>query len=362
MSTAKAQADFALNLLRNSGSFNTSLIYSPFSLTVALAAAYVGAEGKTRAQIKNALAAGIEEEDFKKYLFEELESILQIHDDYVLKLGNRLYVDKTFSILESYILDLKTKLTSEIKTANFKEPDAVAKEVNDWIDNITNSKIKELLKSDDVVGSSLIIANAVYFNGEWLLHFDPTETKLETFYSSENEHRQVDMMHSKKNIEYIDNNEVQILRLPYKSPKITMTIFLPKEKFGLEKWVKNLTGEHLLRMMQDFGLYEVTIAVPKFKLDLMLELPEVLTSLGIVDAFSKTDANFSGISETPLYISGAFHKAFIDVNERGTEVAGATGFVPIPMCIMEPATFIADHPFLFVIAKENTLLFVGRYV
>ncbi|MFH4983004.1 hypothetical protein AB6A40_009713 [Gnathostoma spinigerum] len=154
---------------------------------------------------------------------------------------------------------------------------------------------------------------------------------------------------------------VTVLTMPYSGDDIVMVVFLPDEKYGLANFEKDLTGERFSSLVNSSWTQSVEVKLPKFKIETRVDLNGPLKKLGIVDAFDNK-ANFSGMSEEPLRISKVVHKAFIEVNEEGTEAAAATGVVVMTRMMVHTQQFTADHPFLFAILRQRSVLFIGRYV
>ncbi|KHN80292.1 putative serpin-like protein [Toxocara canis] len=354
----EAQANFALDLLRHGVGEHESAIMSPFSVAIALAMTYAGADGKTKKELNEALAKGLPDSEIHDHFAELVEELSKPGNGYTLNTANRLYVDQGFSLKETFMAVIKSKYAGQLQAEDFRQATAVANKINTWVEDQTNSKIKDLVKPDVITEDSrLILVNAVYFKGDWAKKFDEANTQKKPFYTSADEHREVDMMRMKDKFDYTEDEDWQILGLPYKNAEVNMYVFLPKEKFALAKRLKALDGQRIMEMICDCGKVEVEVELPKFKLEKKLELVETLKKLGIEEAFSQSNANFSGISDTALCISDVIHKAFIEVNEEGSEAAAASAAIMMlraaPVMPSGPISFIADHPFLFAIVNEE---------
>uniref|UniRef100_A0A915BDX7 Serpin domain-containing protein n=1 Tax=Parascaris univalens TaxID=6257 RepID=A0A915BDX7_PARUN len=364
---AIAQANFALDLLKYSIDENQSSVISPFSVAIALAMTYAGADGKTKQEMNEALAKGLPDSEIHEHFAALVDELSKPANGYALSAANRLYIDQSLSLKDTFMSLIKNKYAGQLRAADFKQATAVANEINAWVENQTNSMIKDLIHPDKITDDSrLILVNAVYFKGDWANKFNEENTTKKLFYTTANRHREVDMMHIKDKFNYVEHPEWQILGLPYANGEVYMYFFLPKERFGLGKELKELDGQRITEMIDDCHNIEVEVELPKFKLEKELELVETLKKLGIEEAFSQASADFSGISDASLCISDVIHKAFIEVNEEGTEAAAATlvgmqlrrAVMPPPV----PLKFIADHPFLFAVVKESTILFIGQFV
>jgi len=245
-------------------------------------------------------------------------------------------------------------------------PDQIVKTINRWVEDKTDGKIKDLVKHDLVTADTrLILTNAIYFEGKWGNEFDKSDTLNEDWYGFKGEHK-VPMMQQRRGFHYYENDEFQALDLPYQGQQLSMLVLLPRKKNGLtaleSKWIEANT----YRQVTDSLAYEsmVIVSLPRFKIEAEFMLKPVLCNLGAELAFTDK-ADFSGLGEGPLKIAEVIHKTFIEVNEEGTEAAGATGVVTAKGGSRnQPKVFLADHPFLFFIRHKNTnaMLFCGLLI
>uniref|UniRef100_A0A9J2Q118 Serpin domain-containing protein n=1 Tax=Ascaris lumbricoides TaxID=6252 RepID=A0A9J2Q118_ASCLU len=430
-----AQAEFALKLLRDSGPSGSFVILSPFSISVALAMVYAGADGKTKIEIGDALAKGAKDEEIVNYFSALMMELSKEGDGYKLLAANKLYVQEHSDILQSFKDVIKEKFDGQLQEVDFSKATETAKIINEWVEKKTNAKIKNLISPDMLtVATTLALVNAIYFKGDWATKFDVHRTMKKQFHVAENQNREIEMMTVTQNFLYTEDETMQVLGLPYKSGVVSMFVFLPKKKFGLAEVEKSLSGEKLIALinssakdnkiiiemmtvtqnflytedetMQVLGLpyksgvvsmfvflpkkkfalaevekslsgeklialinsstkdNKIIVELPKFKLESKFELRTTLEQLGIHDAFTSS-ANFSDISAKPLIISHVIHQAFIETNEEGTEAAAATAILMSrsmrPLAATLPIKFIADHPFIFAIVKNNHILFIGRF-
>ncbi|MBN3275641.1 SPB6 protein, partial [Polyodon spathula] len=293
---------------------------------------------------------------------------------YKLCLANRLYGEKSFDFIKEFIQDTKKFYQAELEAVDFVNASEAARQnINSWVQNHTQDKIQNLLAKgtvDDL--TRLVLVNAIYFKGNWGKKFSESETRERSFRLSKNGTKPVQMMQQKAkfNLTFIPEVNSQIIELPYVGDELSMLIILPTEieddSTGLEKLERELTFENLMKWTKPemMGNTEVTVTLPKFKLEETYDLKSVLISLGMVDAFDVGKSDFSGMSSNnELVLSKVVHKSFVEVNEEGTEAAGATGAIMMLDCLRIPVQFNADHPFLFFIRhnKTHNILFYGRF-
>jgi len=251
---------------------------------------------------------------------------------------------------------------------------AVRDEINTWVEEKTNNKIKDLIPADALSKwTRFVLVNAIYFKGTWASQFQKHNTKDASFWPEPEKEITVPMMHQTGYFQYTEDESLQIVELPYEGREISMLILLPKKDVAMTKVEKGLTTKTLNKWISNLSssYYYVSISMPKYKVTSKFTLNDNLKSMGVLDAFSKKAADFSGMAnllpDEILYISAVIHKAFVDVNEEGTEAAAATAVVFDMGIISEPPPpkiFNADHPFLFLIRDNATgsILFFGRVV
>ncbi|XP_031728228.1 leukocyte elastase inhibitor-like isoform X3 [Anarrhichthys ocellatus] len=307
--------------------------------------------------------------------FSQLLSELNKKDaPYALSLANRLYGEQSYQFIEDFLSETRKHYNAELESVDFKTKAEDARvNINSWVEKETQGKIKDLLKKDIVDGTTmLVLVNAIYFKGNWDKKFKEDSTVDAQFKINKNDTKSVKMMcqKSKFRLASIPEANCQILEMLYEGKELSMLIFLPDEieddTTGLEKLERELTYEKFVEWTRSdmMGQTEVEVKLPRFKMEETYNLKDVLTSMGMVDAFDVTRSDFSGMSPAnDLVLSKVVHKAFVEVNEEGTEAAAATAAILTERAIMIPATFIADHPFLFFIRHNPTMsvLFAGRY-
>jgi serpin B len=253
---------------------------------------------------------------------------------------------------------------------DFKQAEQARKTINSWVEEQTDQKIQDLLPPGVLnADSRLVLTNAIYFKARWEHEFSKSATKDAPFHLAARQQVMVPTMQRQARLRYGESGDVQVLELPYVGYQgLSMLILLPKKIDGLTDLEKALTSENLQKWSAGLKSRPVNVHLPKFKMTSDFDLADLLSSMGMSLAFSD-NADFSGMSaEEPLAISAVIHKAFVDVNEEGTEAAAATAVamrfgaaMPRPE---EPIEFRADHPFVFLIRDSRTdaVLFLGRLV
>uniref|UniRef100_A0A668AU62 Leukocyte elastase inhibitor n=1 Tax=Myripristis murdjan TaxID=586833 RepID=A0A668AU62_9TELE len=350
---------------------SSNVFYSPLSISSALAMVMLGARANTATQMSECLKA---QDDVHVKFSKLIKELNKARAPYSLSLANRLYGDQSYQFVEGFLADTKKHYDAELESVDFKTSAETARiNINSWVEKQTQDKIKDLL-TPGVVDSMtrLVLVNAIYFKGNWDRKFDADLTKDAQFKLNKNENKPVKMMYQKAKfpLTYIPEVNCQILELPYKGKDLSMLIFLPKEMeddtTGLEKLEKELTYEKFVEWTQPHMMdtVEVQVGLPRFKMEESYDLKDILTRMGMVDAFDVRMSDFSGMSPAnDLVLSQVVHKAFVEVNEEGTEAAAATGVIMMMRCARMPDQFIADHPFLFFIQHKPSMsvLFAGRF-
>uniref|UniRef100_A0A8C5WZT1 Serpin B6 n=1 Tax=Malurus cyaneus samueli TaxID=2593467 RepID=A0A8C5WZT1_9PASS len=358
-SLCAANATFALDLLRKlcEKKSGQNVFFSPLSLSSALSMVLLGSRGSTEAEITKVLSLNNAQDAHNGYQ-SLLSEINDPNTKYILRTANRLYGEKTFEFLPSFI-----ELSQKCYHAGLEQTDFIhawensRKQINDWVEERTEGKIQNLL-AEGILDSltRLVLVNAIYFKGNWEKQFKKECTTETPFKINKNETRPVQMMFKKDrfNMTYIGDFQTKILELPYDGST------------GLERLERELTYEKLIDWINPemMDSTEVSVSLPRFKLEESYDLKPLLSSMGMPEAFDSRKADFSGMSSgNKLVLSEVVHKSFVEVNEEGTEAAAATAAVMMMRCAMIVPEFTADHPFLFFIRhnKTSSILFCGRF-
>lgn len=331
-----------------------NLFLSPYSISSALAMTYGGARGETADQMNDVLAfggPGVTPPAFA-YLRNTLTDI-QEKGNIELRVANKLWAQKGYQLLPDYLAMIKEFYGSEIQNVPFmSDPEAARAVINGWGEKQTNNRIKDLIPNGVLDPSTrLVLANAIYFKGNWASQFKPEATRPAPFKLADGSTIEVPMMSQAADFKLAHTDKLQALELPYAGNELSMIILLPNP--GEEPPLPALAD-------LEFNEMEVLVQLPKFKIESSFGLADALASMGMPLAFSD-QADFSGMTGTrDLSIGAVVHKAFVEVNEAGTEAAAATAVVMARMSM--PPQFIANHPFLFLIRENSTgaILFIGR--
>lgn len=357
---------FALDLYGRLRSQEGNLFFSPVSISTALAMTYAGARGRTAEQMAAVLHFSLDQHRLHAALAAILRE-LNARDkprSYQLVVANALWGQKGYSFLGGFRETVRINYGAGLNEVDFETATEQArKTVNAWVEKNTHDKIKELIKPRVLDSSTrLVLTNAIYFKGNWASQFKKNQTADADFTVTADQRVIVPMMNQKGQFKYLGGDSFQALELPYAGKDLSMVIFLPKKIDGLEEFEKSLTAEGLADWLSKLRSQQVTVAIPKFKVTAEFALKEALSEMGMPVAFSFADADFSAMSGAKdLRISAVIHKAFVDVNEEGTEAAAATGVVMQPRS-SRTMVFRADHPFVFLIRdnRSNSILFMGR--
>jgi serpin B len=370
---------FALDLYARLGQADGNRFISPFSISTALAMTYAGSQDETALQMAKALRFKLPPSQLHS-AFHKLITDLHARNaaqvapdrpaDVELFTANAIWTQSGERILADFQKRIEINYQGGLYPVDFHHaPEESLRSINAWVEEQTRGKIKDLLKSTQIDAKTLlIITNAIYFKALWASPFVKEKTSQEDFFTSPRDVVRVDMMKQSGRFRYADEGSLQVLELPYKGNTLAMVIVLPKAKDGLGSFESSLTASKIDTCLAKLSSHRMEVSLPKFKLIAECELKDALSELGMPVAFQPGAADYSGITGTrDLAISAVVHKAFLEVEERGTEAAAATGVVIARMAAaiaQPPVVFRADHPFFFLIrdTSTGTILFLGRLV
>ena len=370
-SLVEANNKFAFDIYQVLKKEEGNIFFSPFSIATALTMTLTGARGNTELEMQKVLhlteIVKKKENISQKYkLLCDYINSFQQKEGILLSVANSLWLQKEFDVEQSFQQILRNMYASEIFLVDFqRETENARLTINKWVEQKTQDKIKDLLSPGSINPLvRLILVNAIYFKGKWYSEFDKNLTKEDDFFLPDGEKVKVNMMTKKETCKYAENDELQVLELEYKTSNISMVLFLPRQRNGLSMLESKLNMETMQSLLNSMRMKEIKVFLPRFTFTSQFSLSSVLKTIGMQDAFDPMKADFTGISKSDkLFIFDVLHKAFVEVNEEGTEAAAATGVIVGLTCVpAEPVVFRADHPFLFAIRERTagSILFIGR--
>lgn len=359
---------FALDLYSQLDAVPGNLFFSPESISTAFAMAYAGAHGQTAAEMAHVFHFTLPPDRLHPAMGALLAAMNAPHQNYALSVANALWAQQDQHFLPAYTGLMKDSYGAGFHAVDFQSsPEAARATINAWVEKQTANKIQNLLGPGAVTPfTRLILTNAIYFKGAWLNPFDPRDTEPEDFHLSPKQTVKTPMMWRSGGFDYYDGGTFQALDIPYKGGGLSMVVLLPNAANGLAALEKSLSAANLSQWLDKMEYTtKVNLSLPKFKMAQEFSLGSTLSAMGMPQAFSGA-ADFSGIDGQPGFtISAAIHKAFVDVNETGTEAAAATAIEMMATAMRDeppPIEFNANHPFLFLIRDNasGAILFMGR--
>ena len=354
-------------LSKTSGQDNGNVFFSPYSITNAFSMAYEGARGTTSDEMESVfhfIQDDISRKNYVSRINSELNSPSQ---QYKLDIANALWIQNDYPVFSTYKDTIKQYYGANVTNLDLKgDSENSRKIINTWVENKTDQKIVDLLPQGSInENSRVVLTNAIYFKGNWTNQFEAQGTSNQNFTTSGNKIVKTPMMTTTASFPYFEDNNIQVLKMPYQGGHLSMMVLLPKSNL-LRSFENSLSVEKLQQLNGNMTTESVMVYMPKFSLDTKYILNDYLPSMGMPSAFSPNDADFTGISGTKEFsISTAVHQAFVKVDEKGTEAAAATGAVfQATSMPLSKYTFRADHPFVFMIYDDQTglVLFMGQVV
>ncbi len=364
-----------------------NLFFSPTSIHTALAMTYAGARGRTEQQMGEVLHFTPGQEKLHPAFERVINSLnsprkvtvrlrengkwkVEKQDAYQLTVANALWGQQGYPWKDDFIKLTRVNYGAGLHEVDFAKTEAAREKINKWVEQQTKDKIKDLIPSGALNDlTRLVLTNAMYFKSQWAEQFKQRNTKDKPFHLGGGESVETPMMYQQEKFGYMETDDFQVLRMAYKAGDLSMVVLLPREVDGLAELQKQLTAAKLDKWLDGIKPAEVKVTLPKFKFTSRFSLAKKLAEMGMANAFSPEKADFSGMTTAEkLFISDVIHKAFVAVDEKGTEAAAATAVtmmataMPVPQ--PEPKVFNADHPFMFLIRHNETgsILFLGRVV
>ena len=375
---ANANTNFGNALFKIVAKPDQNLIMSSYSVSSVLNMILPGAEGRTAFQIKQGLT--IKDFDVVKNGFKDVLTLLKTNESFTLNAANRIYFSVDNSIDKSYIESTQEFFLAEPIAMDFGQAEQSRTEINQWVEEQTNQKIQDLIAPGLLSGNTkLVLVNAIYFKGDWQFKFNKKRTKKGDFHVSPTQTVQTDMMFSSGTYGMLrgikDLKGADALDMPYKGKRLSMVFLLPSNwdrhthsfkhssLAELEEAMSKVTDLNSILKFKQKSAVEVTL--PRFKLESELDLNRPLKQLGMTDMFDASKADFSGMTggtNTGLSVSNVLQKAFVEVNEEGTEAAAATFAASIFKMVQSRPEFRCNRPFMFLIRDNLTgmILFSGH--
>lgn len=359
---------FTLDLYNQLKMTDGNLFFSPFSIFTALAMTWAGARENTAVQMAETLHFTEKPAQFHRAIGDLISQLnaVQKETDVELSIANAIWAQKGYQFLDEFFRIVQQSYQADLKQVDFSSAAESARQaINAWVEQQTNEKIKDLLPPKVLNAlTRLVLVNAIYFKGFWDNQFKSRDTREMEFWLLTEVAVKVPMMHQEHQFGYWENDWLQIIEMPYKEESLSLIVLLPKEKTGITDLEQKLNFENMMAWQSRLRKRKVIVFFPKFKIESQFSLGQTLALMGMPDAFDPELADFSAmVGQKELYISAVIHKAFLEVNEEGSEAAAATGVVvSVTSIAPSPPIFKADHPFVFFIRdnKSQSILFLGR--
>ncbi|UCB43112.1 MAG: serpin family protein [Dehalococcoidales bacterium] len=350
-----------------------NLFYSPYSISLALAMTYAGARGETEQQMADALNFLLAQEGLHP-AFNSLDILLgqrgegaegKDEEGFRLNIVNAIWGQKDYEFLAEFLDILAENYGAGLRILDFiNETEESRVTINDWVSDQTEGRIEDLIPPGVITAlTRLVLTNAIYFNAAWEYPFNEDATYNGPFYLLDGSEVTVPMMSQTESFGYTEGEGHQAVELPYDGHELSMVILLPEEG-QFEAFEGSLDAAFVDAIIEDLGSREVALTMPKFEFESEFGLKQTLTAMGMPIAFTDA-ADFSGMTGIPdLHIAEVIHKAFVSVDEAGTEAAAATAVIMDLSAMPEVVEMTLDHPFIFLIRdiETGTILFVGRVV
>lgn len=365
---------FALDVYQALRSGDENLILSPYSISLALAMTYAGARGETESQMEDVLHF-TQGQTATHASFNALDLALSQRDNsgldkdqepLKLNIANAVWAEQTLGFLEEYLDTIAVNYGAGIHLADFiNQFDAARREINNWVSKKTEDKIKDLLP-DGSVGpdTRMILVNAIYFKADWLAQFDPDSTQNQTFHLLDGSETTVEMMNEGMyDVPYMQGDGYQAIELAYAGESAAMDIIVPDQGM-FDEFELSFNQDTLDQILNSMQPASIEVGLPKFEFTKDFNLSDTLKNMGMADAFDPDIADFSGMTgERDLFIGNVIHKAFVAVDEQGTEAAAATAVImETTSAPFFEISLTVDRPFIFIIRDtiSGQILFIGR--
>ena len=374
---AEGNTRFALDLYQQIRSEPGNLFYSPYSISSALAMTYAGAQGETAREMADVFHFVIDQQrlhpafnalDQGLSALGEIEIEAEGGEPFQLNIANAIWGQKDFHFEEPFLDTLAENYGAGLRLLDYiQQPEQSRQTINNWVSDQTEKRIRDLIPQGAIDSDTrLVLSNAIYFIATWLEPFEEKMTEEDTFYGLDGNELKVKMMRhgSDQSFGYYRDEGFQVVDLPYIGSQISMLVLVP-DQGEFSNFEENLSFEQLTQMVESLEYTPMYLRFPKFEFESEIGLAQTLAEMGMPNAFSSA-ADFTGMTGSKdLYISDVFHKAFVSVDEEGTEAAAATAVVmKMVSAPLNPVELTVDRPFIFLIREHetNSILFIGRVV
>jgi len=338
-----------------------NIFISPMSISYALGMTFNGAEGKTKQEMANTLEFGnLTDSEINASFKALMKKLMELDPQVIMNIANSIWYREGVDVLKKFKMINQSYFQAEIRNMDFADPQT-KNIINNWVNEKTNGKIEKVIDEIDAL-SMMYLINAIYFKGSWTEAFKKERTREDKFFYAEGKSVLCEMMKTSEKNLYFENKDFQAVELPYGKENFSMVVILPKKEKDINKFISNLNLEDWNAWLSGFSKQKGTLVLPKFKIEYDIEMNDVLTSLGMPEAFTSA-ADFSKMTKKQkLYISNVKHKTFVDVNEEGTEAAAVT-VVEMKLTYTGPGFFMkVNRPFVFAIKEKetNSIIFIGK--
>ena len=364
---------FAFDLYQAVRGSAGNIFYSPYSISLALAMAYAGARNETENEMANVLHFGLPQDRLHPAL-DNLDLTLRSRgkgahgangEGFKLNIANAIWGQKSYEFEQAYLDVLAMNYGAGLRILDFQSaPEPSRLSINNWVSDQTSNKINDLIPKGFVTElTRLVLTNAIYFNAAWASPFDKQQTQDGLFHLLNGSDITVPMMTQTESLKYTEADNYQAVEIPYDGNELSMVILLPKAN-QFDSFEASLNNQTVDSIINSLASEEVALTMPKFQSDSSFSLKSTLSAMGMLQAFQPEVADFSGMTgNQDLFISDVVHKAYVSVNEAGTEAAAATAvIVGTTAAPIETVRLTIDHPFIFAIRDiaTSSILFIGR--
>ncbi|MDD5038073.1 MAG: serpin family protein [Dehalococcoidales bacterium] len=351
---------------------DSNIFYSPYSISVALAMTYAGARGETEEQMADTLHYLLSQATLHP-AFNGLDLELAKRGEgtegkdgegFRLNVVNAIWGQKDYHFLSDYLDILAENYGAGLRLLDFvSAPEESRVTINNWVSDQTEGRIKDLIKKGIISSlTRLVLTNAIYFNAAWQYPFDEDNTAEAAFHLLDGGDVLVQMMRQTEEFGYAEGDDYQAVELKYDGGELSMVILLPEES-NFNTFEASLEAQTFKEIINDIGIKNTILSMPKFEYESEFSLTDSLAALGMTEAFSM-EADFSGMTgNDELFIKDVVQKAFVSVDEAGTEAAAATAVImDLKAMPGEPVEVTLDRPFIYLIRdiETGTILFIGR--